>query len=199
MVIQSQNSSGRQYIQVQSKIRRQGLYPGRRTSGLRSNFFTNRKTIVSMPSHCACGEKQMDAVSAFPNSDLDEEIYLEQPEGLEEGGKDTVWRLHKSIYGLKQSAQLWHLEVEKYLKGIGFIKTEADSCVFFRNRNGKISIIYLHVHDMIITGDEIQAVKSEIKEKWAMEDLGVAKFAVGIEIERDNFGNYYLHQRPQQI
>ncbi|KAI7933351.1 hypothetical protein MJO29_016913 [Puccinia striiformis f. sp. tritici] len=82
--------------------------------------------------------EQMDAVSAFLNSNLDEEIYLEQPEGFEKGGKDMVWRLHKSIYGLKQSARLWHLEVEKYLKKIGFTKTEADPCVFYRNR-GDIS------------------------------------------------------------
>jgi hypothetical protein len=143
--------------------------------------------------------EQMDAVAAFLNSDLDEEIYLEQPEGFKENNKDMVWCLHKSIYRLKQSARLWHLEVEKYLKSIGFIKTEADACVFFRNCDNKISIIYLHVDDMIITGDEIETVKKEIKQKWAMEDLGVAKFAVGIEIERDNFGNYYLHQQGHNV
>jgi hypothetical protein len=47
---------------------------------------------------------------------------------------------------------------------------------------------------MIITGDEIDVVKQEIKQKWAMEDLGVAKFAVGIEIERDQNGDYAIHQ-----
>jgi hypothetical protein len=75
--------------------------------------------------------KQMDAVAAFLNNDLKEEIYLEQPEGFEDGGKDKVWRLHKSIYGLKQSARLWHLEVEKHLTTIGFSQTEANACVFF--------------------------------------------------------------------
>jgi hypothetical protein len=107
----------------------------------------------------------MDAVAAFLNSDLEEEIYLEQPEGFAKGGNKTVWRLRKSIYGSKQSARLWHLEVEKHLTTIGFVKTEADSCVFFRNKKGKRSIIYLHVDNMMITGDEIVVVKSKIKEK----------------------------------
>jgi hypothetical protein len=75
--------------------------------------------------------EQMDAVAAFLNSDLKEEIYLEQPEGFEDGGPDKVWKLHKLIYGLKQSARLWHLEVEKHLTTIGFSKTEANACVFF--------------------------------------------------------------------
>jgi hypothetical protein len=48
---------------------------------------------------------------------------------------------------------------------------------------------------MIIMGDGIQLVKEEIKEKWTMEDLGIAKFAVGIEIERHSIINYYLHQQ----
>jgi hypothetical protein len=48
---------------------------------------------------------------------------------------------------------------------------------------------------MIITNDEIKLVKQEIKKKWAMEDLGVAKFAVGIEIERDKNSDYAIHQQ----
>jgi hypothetical protein len=140
--------------------------------------------------------EQMDAVAAFLNSPLDKEIYLKQPEGFEDEGSEKVWRLHKSIYGLKQSARLWHMEVKKYLQQLGFCKTEADSCVFFRNRAGRaISILYLHVDEMIITGDEINLVKDKIKAKWAMEDLGIAKFAVGIEFERDLDGNYTLHQQ----
>jgi hypothetical protein len=47
---------------------------------------------------------------------------------------------------------------------------------------------------MIITGDEIDKVKNEIKSKWAMEDLGVAKFVIGLELERQENGDYTLHQ-----
>ena len=42
---------------------------------------------------------------------------------------------------------------------------------------------------MIITGDEIDVVKGQIKAKWAMEDLGIAKFVIGLEIERQPSGN----------
>ncbi|KAI7956600.1 hypothetical protein MJO28_003695 [Puccinia striiformis f. sp. tritici] len=139
---------------------------------------------------------QMDAVAAFLNSDLDEEIYLEQPEGFDDGS-GRVWKLKKSIYGLKQSARLWHIEVEKFLKEIGFDKTYGDECVFIRMKNRQSSIIYLHVDDMIITGDdkEIEDVKGQIKERWNMEDLGIAKRIVGIEIENLDDGSYKINQQ----
>jgi hypothetical protein len=95
--------------------------------------------------------KQMNAVAAFLNSPLEEEIYLEQPEGFEIGRKGKVWKLHKSIYGLKQSPRLWNIAVKKHLTQIGFNKTNVNSCVFFRNSSGKRSILYLHVDDMIIS------------------------------------------------
>ncbi|KAI7953544.1 hypothetical protein MJO28_006091 [Puccinia striiformis f. sp. tritici] len=139
---------------------------------------------------------QMDAVAAFLNSDLGKEIYLEQPEGFDDGS-GRVWKLKKSIYGLKQSARLWHIEVEKFLKKIGFEKTYGDECVFIRTKNRQSSIIYLHVDDMIITGDEkeIEDVKALIKGKWNMEDLGIAKRIVGIEIENLENGSYKINQQ----
>lgn len=74
------------------------------------------RLIIALASQRNWVIHQMDAVAAFLNSDLGEEIYLEQPEGFKEEGKDTFWRIHKLIYGLKQSARLWHIEVERYFR-----------------------------------------------------------------------------------
>jgi hypothetical protein len=109
-----------------------------------------------------------------------------------------VWRLKKSIYGLKQLARLWHIKVKKHLKTIGFDKNYGDKCVFICRLADKTSLIYLHVDDMIITGDDIQSVKMEIKAKWAMEDLGIAKHIVGIEINNSEDGSYQIHQESIQ-
>jgi hypothetical protein len=46
---------------------------------------------------------QMEVKIAFLNGDHEKEIYMEQPEGFTQGGEHLVCKLHKSLYGLKQS------------------------------------------------------------------------------------------------
>src|SRR5271169_4341381 len=75
---------------------------------------------------------QMDVVTAFLAGNLEEEIYMEQPEGFEVGTKDEdlVCRLRKSIYGLKQAPRVWNQRIRLYLKSIGFDQTYSDLCVY---------------------------------------------------------------------
>ena len=64
---------------------------------------------------------QMDVTSAFLNGELKEEIYMTQPEGFVEKGKeDLVCRLHKSLYGLKQAGRAWYKKLHEALVGGGF-------------------------------------------------------------------------------
>ncbi|RVW99085.1 Retrovirus-related Pol polyprotein from transposon TNT 1-94 [Vitis vinifera] len=64
---------------------------------------------------------QMDVKTAFLNGDLDEEVYMEQPIGFVEVGKeDLVCKLNKSIYGLKQASRQWYLKFDKIITQNGF-------------------------------------------------------------------------------
>jgi hypothetical protein len=58
----------------------------------------------------------MNVKSTFLNLNLEEEVYIEQPEGLllSENG-DYVCRLKKELYGLKQAPRAWYLRIDKYL------------------------------------------------------------------------------------
>lgn len=55
-----------------------------------------------------------------------------QPEGLKVKDKDLLCRLHKLLYGLKQSAKCWNERFNTFLKQIGFRQSNADPCAYFR-------------------------------------------------------------------
>ena len=77
--------------------------------------------------------RSVDISYTFTNSDIDIEIYMEEPDGFKtkQGGKRIVYRLNKSLYGLKQSSQLWGEEtLEKMLVKLGFKKTYSDALLY---------------------------------------------------------------------
>ena len=85
---------------------------------------------------------QMDVVTAFLNGTLDEEIYMQQPEGYVEPGKEgLVCRLKKSLYGLKQSPRCWNNVFKEFMLSLGFVQSIAEPCVFIRVLKDKLTIV----------------------------------------------------------
>ena len=63
----------------------------------------------------------MDVKTAFLNGNLDEDIYMEQPEGFaKKGNKHLVCKLKKSIYGLKQASRQWYIKFNNTITSFGF-------------------------------------------------------------------------------
>nr|GEZ33640.1 zinc finger, CCHC-type [Tanacetum cinerariifolium] len=76
---------------------------------------------------------QMDVKTAFLNGDLDEEIYMKQPEGfVMSGHENKVRKLKKSLYGLKQAPKQWHQKFDEVVLSNGFSLNQADKCVYSR-------------------------------------------------------------------
>jgi len=131
---------------------------------------------------------QMDVVTAFLAGNLEEEIFMEQPEGFEIGSKedDLVCRLRKSIYGLKQAPRVWNQRIRHFLKSIGFEQTYADPCVYI-NRGTDV-IIAMWVDDLIIFGKDmanINDLKAQLNKEYEMKDLGELNYFLGIQVHRD--------------
>jgi hypothetical protein len=77
---------------------------------------------------------QMDVKTAFFNGDLEEEIYMEQLEGFTHEGEHLVCKLHKSLYGLKQSPRAWNQKLNTFLKSIEFTRSDAYFSVYVASR-----------------------------------------------------------------
>ena len=84
---------------------------------------------------------QMDVKTAFLNGDLNEEIYMEQPEGFSAPGQEMkVYRLVKSLYGLKQAPKQWHEKFDNVMLSHGFKINECDKCVYVKMMNMAMSL-----------------------------------------------------------
>jgi hypothetical protein len=132
--------------------------------------------------------RQWDIRLAFPNSPIDTDIYVEQPEGFKITGKESyVYKLNKALYGLKQSARQWQLYLAKLLAELGLVPSKIDPSVYTGMINGSNIVIITYVDDMLIFSDNIEHINDLYKRlatKVDIKDLGDAKYFIGIEIDR---------------
>ena len=117
---------------------------------------------------------QMDVVTAFLNGTLKKEIYMEQPPGyIKKGEEYLVCKLKKSIDGLKQSPRCWNKVFNEYMKSISNVQCAADPCVFVRTEGIEITIIAVHVDDLIIAKnpETMKTTKIVWQSRFKMKDL----------------------------
>ncbi|GJW04992.1 zinc finger, CCHC-type containing protein [Tanacetum coccineum] len=135
---------------------------------------------------------QMDVKTSFLNGDLEEEIYMKQPEGfVMPGNEHKVCKLIKSLYGLKQAPKQWHHKFDEVVLSNGFVLNQSDKCVYCKfDESGKGVIICLYVDDMLIFGDQTQVDKTKefLSSNFSMKDMGEADVILGIRIKRENKG-----------
>ena len=134
--------------------------------------------------------EQLDVKTAFLHGDLNEEIYMSQPEGFEVKGKEhMVCKLKKRLYGLKQAPRQWYKKFDSFMVSHEYKRTDADHCVYFRKfTDSNFIILLLYVDDMLIAGNDsklIGKLKERLFKSFDMKDLGPAKQMLGMRITRD--------------
>eukprot|EP00253_Pinus_taeda_P023838 PITA_23838 len=128
---------------------------------------------------------QMDVKSAFLHGDLHEEIYMEQPIGFIQTDSSLVCRLKKSLYGLKQAPRAWYAKMDNFLLESGFSRCHSDNTVYTKIVGNSLIILVLYVDDLILTGSDpilINHVKSSLKKKFEMTDLGHLHYFLGLQV-----------------
>ena len=143
----------------------------------------NYKTLFALAAAKDLEIEQMDVKTAFLYGDIDEEIYIEQPPGFDDG-TGRVCRLKKGVYGLKQAPRIWYNTLATFLKSLGYYPINSDSGIF--RKGGTYVAVY--VDDLLIVGPsktEIQALKAALNGKFKMTDLGPCAYYLGMEVSRD--------------
>jgi len=129
----------------------------------------------------------MNVVAAYLNGKLDEEVYMKQPPGFDDG-TGRVCKLVLSIYGLKQAGRNWNIELDTAFKLFGFIQLIADQYVYVRRNpvSGLPTIVAVYVDDMTLctqTDTELSQLKGELASKFQVTDLGELTQILGMEVQ----------------
>jgi hypothetical protein len=134
----------------------------------------------------------MDVKTAFLNGELEEEIYMVQPDGFVAPGQENkVCRLIKSLYGLKQAPKQWHEKFDNTMTSVGFCVNEADKCVYYRFNGSEGIILCLYVDDILIFGTNTKVIddtKSFLCQNFDMKDLGQADVILNIKLIKGENG-----------
>ncbi|KAL0404089.1 UNVERIFIED_CONTAM: Retrovirus-related Pol polyprotein from transposon TNT 1-94 [Sesamum radiatum] len=129
---------------------------------------------------------QMDVKTAFLNGFVEEEIFMDQPEGFTTVGEEQkVCRLQRSIYGLKQASRSWNTCFDEVIRGYDFIKNDYDPCVYKKISGSSVTYLVLYVDDILLIGNDVKMlgdIKAWLSTQFFMKDMGEASYILGIKI-----------------
>jgi len=118
----------------------------------------------------------LDLWSAYLYGKLDEEIYMEQPEGFAVPGQECkVLHLWHALYGLKQAGLTWWCTLNESLKELGFEHLKSEAGIFYKKKGTNIIIGIIYVDDTLFCSPNkavVDAIKVQFMCKWECRDLG---------------------------
>jgi hypothetical protein len=107
--------------------------------------------------------QQLDVKNAFLHSTLSETVFCCQPTGFADPAQpNLVYRLHKSLYGLKQVPCAWYSRFDTYLTTLGFIEAKSDTSLFIFHRGSDTIYLLLYVDDIILTATSTKLLRRTI-------------------------------------
>ncbi|KAA0064277.1 gag/pol protein [Cucumis melo var. makuwa] len=99
---------------------------------------------------------QMDVKTPFLNGNLEESIFMSQPEGfITQGQEQKVCKLNRSIYGLKQASRSWNIRFDTAIKSYGFDQNVDEPCVYKKINKGKVAFLVLYVNDILLIKNDV--------------------------------------------
>ena len=142
--------------------------------------------------------RQLDVKNAFLHGDLQEEVFMKQPQGFQDSNHPQyVCKLVKSLYGLKQAPRAWNSKFTTYLPTLGFVASESDPSLFVKALDNDVVILLLYVDDIIITGSQsglVQEMIDKLGDVFDMKDMGLLTYFLGLQITYKDNGDLFISQ-----
>eukprot|EP00877_Chromochloris_zofingiensis_P010261 jgi/Chrzof1/5489/Cz16g05060.t1 len=131
---------------------------------------------------------KLDVKTAFLQGNLEEDVWIQQPRGYEEGSSELACHLHKPLYGLKQAPRAWHQRLQQELLAVGYTASAADPSLYWYCINGDYVYLLVYVDDILIAAkqlESVKAVKQQLLGLFESRDLGEATSYLGMSIQRN--------------
>jgi hypothetical protein len=132
--------------------------------------------------------KQIDYTTAFLNGDLEEDVYMKTPDGINLVNltveSDEMLKLTRALYGLKQAPRQWKNKVDIMMKKLGFTQSKTDNAVYFKDG----CIVAVYVDDLMIVGKNVQITEKEeaqLLKAYKGKSLGNLEMYLGMNWIRD--------------
>jgi Reverse transcriptase (RNA-dependent DNA polymerase) len=147
------------------------------------------RTVLGIAASLDWEIHQFDVKTTFLHGNLTEELYMEQPEGRKEEGKeDWVCKLHKSLYGLHQAGRCWYERLCGEMQNVGFTRVGIDHSVFVKWGPLGDAMVMIHVNDMAIATSNTQTLEStfnDLKKIIDIVDMGDIRWFLGMAVTWD--------------
>jgi hypothetical protein len=136
----------------------------------------------------------MDVKSAFLNDYINEEVYVEQPLGLEDDKKPNhVYKLKKALYSLKQAPRAWYKRLRDFLLSKGFIMGKVDTTLFTKKIGKDLFVLQIYIDDIIFRStnqDYCEEFRKMMVNECEMSMIGELSYFLGLQIKQLKSGTF---------
>lgn len=159
------------------------------------------RIILSLAAHHGLYLRQIDVVGAFLNGNIEEDIYMKQPDGfVRNGSEHLVCKLKKALYGLKQAGMIWNQQLDEFIVTVlEFRRTQSDPCLYVYQQASITAFLLVHVDDIMIAHNDLSfcnSIADRLKFKWDITDLGEPSRILGMHLCRESStGSIFIHQQ----
>ena len=183
---------------VKGFLQRQGIDYNETYSGVIKPITSN--ILLALAAKYDLEVDLVDIVTAFLYAGVKERILVEQPTGFEEEA-NKVCLLLKALYGLKQSPREWYETLSEFLIGLGFVRSQYDSCLFLFKSDQGILFVAVYVDDIQIVGHRplVDWLKKELHDRFKTTDLGPCTYYLGMRMERNRARRIIKISQPGHI
>ena len=158
------------------------------------------RAVLSLAAAQQLKMKQFDIKTAFLHGKLDDDVYMSQPTGYQDGTA-KVCKLKRSLYGLKQSPKCWNKRITDFMKSLGYEPTDADPCMFTKGRanDENYTVVLIYVDDGLAVSKskhELEALVDQLSREFQVSHHGEPTEYLGMTLRRSENGDIWLGQ-PQ--